>query len=108
MVERIIGMFCCLLCAWPFFIVSYFNKDSKEPMGFWTGDAKKIKSMVKNVKDYNCEMSHLYAKCSLAFVITGILFLIDTILGVAGVVFDCTAGIYIVWRLYKNILSKYS
>lgn len=35
MLERIIIMFCCLLCAFPLSVVSKFDKDGNEPMGFW-------------------------------------------------------------------------
>ncbi|MBO5032377.1 MAG: hypothetical protein J6D08_10915 [Lachnospiraceae bacterium] len=107
MIGRIIGMVCCFLCAFPLFIISHYNRDSREPIVFWAGDEKKIKAGIKNVKDYNYEMSRLYVKCSLAFVIVGILCLIHPAIGLIGIVFNCTIGVYMVWRLYKEILSRY-
>ncbi len=38
MVGRIIGLVSCLMCAVPFLIISVYNKDSKEPINFWSGD----------------------------------------------------------------------
>lgn len=107
MVERIVGLVVCLLCAFPLFIMAHYNKNSKEPIVFWAGDEKRLKRIIKNVEGYNAEISHLYAKCVLAFVICGILFLVWPVLGCAVVVFCATIGIYIVWRLYQKILAKY-
>lgn len=108
MAERIVGFVCCLLCAFPIFVVSYFSKGSKEPMGFWAGSEKRLREVLKDVGGFNQEMSRLYAKCSLAFVISGIVCLIYPLAGMVCIGFDCTVGIYIVWRIYKNILLKYS
>ena len=38
MVGRIVALVCCLLCAFPFFVISVYNKDSSEPINFWSGD----------------------------------------------------------------------
>lgn len=102
----IIGLVCCLLCAFPFFVIGNFGKDSKEPIGFWAGD-ESLKGKVKNVKSYNQEMSKLYKIWSLTFVITGVLCLMPMYIGVVGIVLECTVGIYIAWKAYKNILSRY-
>ena len=67
------------------------------------GENKKI----KNVHDYNCDMSKLYIKCSLFFVLAGIICIICIWLGVTCIMVGSTLGIYIVWKKYKNILSKY-
>lgn len=56
MVGRIVGLVSCLLCAVPFLIISVYNKDSKEPINFWSGDTS-LKNKVKNVQDYNKEMA---------------------------------------------------
>lgn len=42
MAEKIVGLISCLLCAVPFLIIGIFEKNSKEPITFWSGD--------KNVK----------------------------------------------------------
>ena len=52
MAERIIGLVCCLLCAFPFFVIGIYNKDSREPIHFWSGDVS-LKNKVKDVKGYN-------------------------------------------------------
>ena len=55
MVGRIIGLVSCLMCAVPFLIISVYNKDSKEPISFWSGDTT-LKSKVKNIMEYNYKM----------------------------------------------------
>lgn len=104
--ERIICFVCCLLCAFPLFVIGHFNKESREPIGFWSGD-RFLRDRVKDIKGYNFEMSKLYVKCSLAFVITGVICLVSVKVGMICILLECTIGIYIVWKLYKRILSKY-
>lgn len=106
-VGRIVGLISCLMCAFPFLIISIYNKNSKEPINFWSGDTT-LKSKVKNVCDYNKEMAMLYKKCAIAFLITGIGFLLVPVIGVIMLCFDCTVGIYLVYRKYKKILGLYS
>lgn len=77
MVGRIIGLVCCLLCAFPFFVINIYNKDSSEPIGFWSGDVS-LKDKVKDIKGYIL------------------------------LVFDCSVGIYLAYRVYKGILKRYS
>jgi len=105
--EGIVGLICCLLCAFPLFVMGYFNKDSKTPIVFWAGD-QTLKEKVKDTRGYNFEMSKLYIKCSLTFVITGVICIVSFWAGVICIMLVSTAGIYIVWKLYKKILSKYS
>ncbi len=38
MVGRIVGFISCVMCATPFLIIAIYNKDSKEPINFWSGD----------------------------------------------------------------------
>ena len=61
MVGRVIGLVSCLMCAIPFLIISVYNKDSKEPINFWSGDTT-LKSKVKNVGEYNKKMAVLYKR----------------------------------------------
>lgn len=63
MAEKIVGLISCLLCAVPFLIIGIFEKNSKEPITFWSGD-KTLKSKVKDVTAYNLEMGMLYQKCA--------------------------------------------
>lgn len=107
MVGRIIALVSCFMCAVPFLIIGIYNKDSKEPINFWSGDTT-LKSKVKNVVEYNKEMAALYKKYAIAFLLTGIGFVIYPIIGILLLCFDCTLGIYIMYREYKRILKLYS
>ena len=107
MVGRVIGLVSCLMCAIPFLIISVYNKDSKEPINFWSGDTT-LKSKVKNVGEYNKKMAALYKRCAVAFFVSGIGFMVYPYLGVAMICFDCTLGIYLVYQNYKKILREYS
>lgn len=107
MIAKIVGMICCLLCAFPLFIIGKYNKDSMTPINFWAGDTS-LKDKIKDLKNYNAEMAGLYCNCALAFVITGLIFLIWEIAGCVIVLLDSTIGIYFVWKKYKAILAKYS
>lgn len=106
MTGRIIGLVCFLLCSFPFFVISIYNKDSSEPIPFWSGDTS-LKDKVKDVKGYNMEMAGLYKKCAFFFLLTGILFAVFPIAGIALLVFDCSVGIYLAYRVYKGILERY-
>lgn len=107
MIGRIVGFIACIMCAFPLLIISIYNKDSEEPINFWSGDTI-LKSKVKNVQKYNKEMALLYKKCAIAFLITGIGCLIMPIIGIILLCLDCTLGIYFVYKRYKNILNLYS
>lgn len=107
MVGRIVGLISCVMCAIPFFVIAVYNKDSKEPISFWSGDTS-LKEKVRNVKDYNKEMALLYQRCSVAFLITGIGFLVTPVAGGIMICLDCTLGIYLMYKDYKRILSLYS
>ena len=107
MCEKIVGFIACFMCALPFFIISTYNKGSKEPITFGSGDTS-LKSKVRNIREYNIEMSMLYRKCAMAFLITGSVFFIAPMAGILMICFDCTLGIYIVYHKYKKILNIYS
>ena len=104
--TRIVGLICCILCAVPFLIISVYNKDSREPIPFWSGDTT-LKSKVKNIPEYNKAMALLYRKCAIAFLVTGLGFLVMPAIGTAMICLDCTIGIYIVYRNYKRFLALY-
>lgn len=107
MVGRIVGLVCFLLCAFPFFVISIYNKDSSEPINFWSGDVS-LKDKVKDVKSYNTEMAGLYKKCALFFLLTGIVFAVFPIAGIVLLAFGCSVGIYLAFQVYKRILARYS
>ena len=52
MMGKIIGLASCLMCTFPFLIISVYNKDSREPINLGSGDTT-LKSKVKNVVEYN-------------------------------------------------------
>ena len=106
MVGGIIGLVSCLMCAVPFLIISVYNKNSNEPINFWSGDTT-LKSKVKDVRGYNTEMAALYKKCAIGFLLAGIGCLVYPLAGIIMVGFDCTLGIYLVYRCYKKILNRY-
>jgi hypothetical protein len=107
MVGRIAAFIACVMCAIPFLIIAIYNKDSKEPINFWSGDTT-LKEKVKNVKAYNREMALLYKRCSIAFLITGIGMIVMPVVGAILLCFDCTLGIYLMYKNYKRILNLYS
>ena len=107
MFGRIVGLICGLMCAFPFWVIGTFNKDSREPISFWSGDTS-LRAKVTNVKDYNYEMAKVYRIYALAYVVMGLMFFAATYIGIAVLILNCTLGIYIVYRSYKKILAKYS
>lgn len=107
MPGRIIGCFSCILCALPFFYLAWEGKQKNaQPLAFWSGDDT-LKDKVKDIPAYNAEMSRLYKISSYAFALAGLFCLVFPPLGIALVIINCTAGVYALWRAYKQILSKY-
>ena len=104
MLGRIIGLISCLMCAFPFFIIGVFNKASQEPISFRSGDTT-LKSKVRNVAEYNEKMAALYKKCGIAFIISGIGWFISPVAGVVMICFDCTLGLWLVYKKYRRILN---
>ncbi len=109
MAGKIVGLISCLLCAIPFLIIGIFERNSREPITFWSGD-KTLKSKAKDVIAYNLEMGMLYQKCAFAFMLSGICCLISLGFGfgIVMLVLDCTAGVYLMYRSYKRILERNS
>lgn len=107
MMEKVIGFICCLLCSFPFFVFSRVQKGGNEPIVFWTRDTN-LKEKVKDIKGYNTEIIKLYTYCALAFVLVGIIFFIHLTAAYICIGSICTLGVYIAWKKYKSILSKYS
>lgn len=107
MIGRIIGLISLIMCAVPFFIIAQCDKRSKTPINFWAGD-NTLKDKVKDVENYNKEMAALYQKCAIAFLVCGLAFAIFPVAGIVLLVLVCTVGIYVVYKNYKKILSKFS
>lgn len=108
MPGRIIGCFCCILCALPFFYLAWEGKQKNAaPLTFWAGDDT-LKDKLKDIPAYNAEMSRLYKTVAYAFALAGVFFLIFPPLGIGLILLECTAGIYPVWMAYKQILARHS
>ena len=107
MVGNIIGAACYLLCALPFWVIAKYQVNSKDPISFWSGDTS-LKNKVKNVPDYNREMAALYKKYAWTYVAAAVAGVIHPLAGVAILVPVCLGGIFVVYRVYKKILQKYS
>ena len=104
---QIIYCFCCLACALAFILIPYLNKETNEPIGFWSGDTS-LKDKVNDVKEYNKEMSKLYMYYGLCYVVISLLVFISFTVSVILLIFGMTIGIFIVYKIYKRILNKYS
>lgn len=107
MIERIIMSFSCFLCASAFFMISYVGKMRNDPMSFWTGDDS-LKDKVRDVKSYNREMVKLYNRYGFCFLAAAVGGAIRPEFGFGILIADCTVGVYLVYRRYKQILAKYS
>ena len=46
--EGIVGATCCILCAFPLFVMGHYNKNNREPLTFWAGDMS-LKEKVKDI-----------------------------------------------------------
>jgi hypothetical protein len=107
MAARIIVFIVSVLCYLPWFYISTFQKDSEEPISFWSGDAS-LKDKVKDVNNYNNEMAQLYRKFSRIYLVSMI---VSPFYPYAAVVLLCAGsliGIYFLYKSYKKILSRYS
>ena len=104
---QIIYCFCCLACALAFILIPFLNKETNEPIGFWSGDTS-LKDKVNDVKEYNKEMSKLYMYYGLCYVVISLLVFISFTVSVILLIFGMTIGIFIVYKIYKKILNKYS
>lgn len=105
--EGIVGLISFGLCAVPFLILAHYGKGSKTPVSFWAGDDS-LSDKVKNLTEYNAKMAKLYGKCAAAFAVNGICCLISVPAAMVLLAVECTAGFYIVYKKYKNILDSCS
>lgn len=109
MLERIVMCVCCIMCSIPFLIISLFDKDSGlTPIPFWSGSENNLKKQLKDIKGYNAEMAIIYKKYAMAFGAAAIGSLIYPLIGIVTLVFNCTVGIYLVYKKYKLIVKRYS
>ena len=107
MVGRIITCVCILFTAAAFWAIAKFGKDGKDPISFWSGD-NSLKGKVTDVPAYNREMAALYNRYGWAYAVAAAGSLVWLYLGLGILALDMTVGIFLVYRAYKKILSKYS
>lgn len=108
MLERVVMCVCCIMCSIPFLIVSSFNKDSRlTPIPFWSGSENNLKEQLKDIKGYNAEMAIIYKRYAAAFGAAAIGSLVYPLIGIVILIFNCTAGIYLVYKKYKLAVKKY-
>ena len=106
-VGQVIYCFCLLVCALAFILIPLLNKETKEPIGFWSGDTS-LKDQVKDVENYNKKMTKLYLCYGLCYVIAALIVFISFTISIVILIFNVTIGIFIVYKIYKRILNEYS
>ena len=106
MIGKIICCLCSVLCGLPFLYIGTYEKNNKEPISFWTGDAS-LSSKLKDIPSYNLKMAALYRKYSIAYFISAITYIISPIIGTI-VLCISMLGIVIIYKYYKKYLELYS
>ena len=106
-VGQVIYCFCLLVCALAFILIPLINKETKEPIGFWSGDTS-LKDKVKDVENYNKKMTRLYLGYGLCYVVASLIIFISFTISIVILIFNVTIGIFIVYKIYKRILNEYS
>lgn len=107
MVGQCIGCFSCMLCAIPFFVIAKLGKEGKDPIAFWSGDTS-LKNIIVNVKEYNRGIAKLYNYYGLVFAVSGILMLFAPIFGLILCLVNSSLGIFVVFKVYKKLVNRYS
>lgn len=107
MAAKIISFICYMLCAIPFWVIAKHGKNGQDPISFWTGDTS-LKDKVKDVAAYNREMAALYTAFGWVFFVAAVGSVVHPLVGVGIAVVASTVGIFVLYRVYKKILAKYS
>lgn len=107
MIGRIISCGSILSTAVAFELIAKYGKDSKEPISFWSGDTS-LKNKVTDVPAYNREMAALYKKYAVSMFVAAAGCVVHSLVGLGIFLVDITLGLFLVYRAYKKILSKYS
>ena len=107
MAGKIISCFCCLLCAGAFFLIPLGFASDSTPINFWSGDTT-LKEKIRDIPAYNREMRRLYRAYGASFLLTGAGCLFAPALALALGIFNCTAGIFLLYRGYKAALRRHS
>lgn len=106
MIGSVIGAICCLLCALPFYYVSYFGKNDSTPIAFWSGD-ESLDSRIKDVDVYNLKMSKLYKYYAHSYLLIGLMLFVFFKFAIGWLIFNCTGGLYLVWYWYQKYVHEY-
>ena len=108
MPGRIICCFCCILCALPFLYLAWEGtQKGAAPIAFWSGDKSLKDKKLSDIPAYNAEIARLYRLYAAAFALAALLCLLIPVLGIALIVLNSSAGIYLLYRKYQTILRKY-
>ena len=108
MLAKFICFFSCCLCAYGFFAMGVGGADRTDPINYFSGD-NTLKDKVKDLRNYNAEMSRMYKYWGLSWIIVGALFFVLPMLAALIAVFVAgVAGTVVTYKLYKSILKKYS
>ena len=105
--QGMVGFVSCLLCAFPFFIIAVYDKNSNTPITFWSGD-QSLKDKITDIGKYNEGMAKLYRIWGLGFLAAGLCCLVHVMAGIVVIILMCTVGFYFTYRCYKKILWKCS
>ena len=106
MAEKVIIFMCAVLCAVPFFLIGYLNRNSDEPIAFFSGDTT-LKNRIADVKAYNRVMAKLYCTYAIIVLITGLISFINPGVAIVMLLIECTLGLLFLYFKYKNLLEKY-
>ena len=108
MAGRIILSLCCLLCAGAFFLNGCLCRIRSSPVAFWTGGEQALKNTIKDAAGYNREMGMAFRWYGLGWLLDAIGAAFSPTMGLAVMAALCTLGLFLLWRRYRQLLSKYS
>lgn len=108
MAQRIILALVCLLCAFPFYMLSWIGKDSRKPMHFRNGDEEMLTAAIRDVAGYNREMAAAYRFYSLIFLLCAVLCALLPAAGLAALLLQASLGLLLLWKKHRAIVKKYS
>ena len=108
MAGRIILSLCCLLCAGAFFLNVHLCRIRSSPVAFWTGGEQALKNTIKDAAGYNREMGMAFRWYGLGWLLDAIGAAFSPTMGLAVMAALCTLGLFLLWRRYRQLLSKYS
>ena len=108
MAGRIILSLCCLLCAGAFFLNGCLCRIRSSPVAFWTGGEQALKNTIKDAAGYNLEMGTAFRWYGLGWLLDAIGAAFSPTMGLAVMAALCTLGLFLLWRRYRQLLSKYS